>query len=166
MRRALVCCHQLKNVDLVDTGKFFSCFLSQTPCNGSFLLKTLSAPHWELQQSIVPQFFAATALKPPVSLIFPFPVSFFALSFLILCPFLDAQVVRIPTHRPKIRNDRSNIVYLSEDAKIQAIIWELRNCHGVRWEATWQLPQCVLLTLADNANLQNMHMDQQKYSNV
>eukprot|EP00803_Ostreobium_quekettii_P005770 evm.model.scf_4582.1 EVM.evm.TU.scf_4582.1 scf_4582:2612-5630(+) len=44
----------------------------------------------------------------------------------------NLTVVKIPTHRPRIRIDRPNIVYLSEDAKMQALIMELMNCQGVR----------------------------------
>ncbi|CAD7704468.1 unnamed protein product [Ostreobium quekettii] len=44
----------------------------------------------------------------------------------------NLTVVKIPTHRPRIRIDRPNIVYLSEDAKMQALIMELMNCQGAR----------------------------------
>jgi len=38
------------------------------------------------------------------------------------------EVVVIPTHRPMVRKDRSDLVYLSQDDKFAAIIEDIRDC--------------------------------------
>ncbi len=40
------------------------------------------------------------------------------------------EVVVIPTHRPMIRDDRGDLVYLNQQDKFQAILEDIRDCHG------------------------------------
>ncbi len=39
------------------------------------------------------------------------------------------EVVVIPTHRPMIRKDSPDLVYLSKDAKFNAVVTDIRDCH-------------------------------------
>ncbi|KAA2284935.1 preprotein translocase subunit SecA [Arenimonas fontis] len=40
------------------------------------------------------------------------------------------EVVVIPTHRPMIRKDMPDLVYLGKEAKFNAVIEDIRDCHG------------------------------------
>ncbi len=40
------------------------------------------------------------------------------------------EVVVIPTHRPMIRDDRGDLVYLTQEDKYEAIIEDIRECHS------------------------------------
>ena len=40
------------------------------------------------------------------------------------------EVVVVPTHRPMIRNDMGDLVYLTQNDKFGAIIEDIRDCHG------------------------------------
>lgn len=42
----------------------------------------------------------------------------------------NMEVTVIPTHRPNLREDRSDKVFLSRDAKHQAVIEEIEQCHA------------------------------------
>jgi preprotein translocase subunit SecA len=39
------------------------------------------------------------------------------------------EVVQVPTHKPMIRKDMSDLVYLSKEEKYQAIIEDIKDCH-------------------------------------
>ena len=40
------------------------------------------------------------------------------------------EVVVIPTHRPMVRDDRADLVYLTQEEKFDAIVEDIRDCHG------------------------------------
>jgi preprotein translocase subunit SecA len=41
----------------------------------------------------------------------------------------DLQVVPIPTHKPMIRDDRGDLIYKTEDAKFNAVVDDIVECH-------------------------------------
>ncbi len=41
----------------------------------------------------------------------------------------DLQVVPIPTHKPMIRDDRGDLIYKTEDAKFNAVVEDIVECH-------------------------------------
>jgi preprotein translocase subunit SecA len=40
------------------------------------------------------------------------------------------EVVVIPTHRPMVRKDHADLVYLTRDAKFDAVVEDIRDCHS------------------------------------
>ncbi len=38
------------------------------------------------------------------------------------------EVTVVPTHRPMVRKDHSDLVYLTRDAKFNAVIEDIRDC--------------------------------------
>ncbi len=49
------------------------------------------------------------------------------------------DVVIIPTHRPMIRNDQNDLIYLNRTGKYNAIIQEIQRVHeaGCRTNSDW-----------------------------
>ncbi|MCE5231902.1 MAG: preprotein translocase subunit SecA [Mizugakiibacter sp.] len=64
------------------------------------------------------------------------------------------EVVVIPTHRPMVRKDHADLVFLTQKAKFKAVLEDIRDCHG-RGQ-----PVLVGTTSIETSELLSQHLQQ------